>query len=90
MNMNIRRKFIMSCEIFNGYECVIDVNACNTNADIISIAVTNLRDLLSCNKLNQLTSKLEEIQDTYHIHNVDIGEILISDQSGCFYICSHK
>jgi hypothetical protein len=83
----MNRKFIASCEIFGGYEVIIDLNVCNSIDDIINIFYEHLRNYLMEGNLDILLTHLN--QHKFHIHDYPWSNMLHSPDETVFYICNH-
>ena len=79
------RKFIISGSLFSRYETIINFDLVESVEDIISEMVNEIKQQVK--NFPQLLDALE--RETYHIHDYDIGDILISKNDEVFYICSH-
>ena len=88
------RVFKFSCDIFDGYKIIIDLDECNTMQDIINIAIKKLDDLLKKNSLDSLLAKRRGIY--YHIHgNGTFANFLLNNNTqnsdGVHgFICGHE
>jgi hypothetical protein len=85
--MRILRTFILSCETFGGFSCTIDVNDYETIQDVINEVLARLMRVLAANNFIALVDKLEKTTNRYHVHDRDIGYVLIEDQE--YYVCNH-
>lgn len=85
--MRILRTFILSCETFGGFNCTINVTNCETIQDVIDEVLAQLMQVLTANNFIALVDELEKNTDKYHIHDRNIGGILVEDQE--YYICNH-
>jgi len=86
----IIRKFIISCNIFGGYEVSISINDCNNTQDIVNIVLSKLKTNLDNLKLKELSKKIDNTHHNYHIHDYNIEDILLSSNEKIFYICNHN
>tara|TARA_B110001454_G_scaffold217085_1_gene241630 strand:+ start:1507 stop:1767 length:261 start_codon:yes stop_codon:yes gene_type:complete len=81
------RKFIISDELFSGFEMDIDLDRNESIIDIINTIKNELLSLLDDKNLSVLSQKLKVID--FHIHDHGFGDILLSDTDTIFFICSH-
>jgi hypothetical protein len=82
------RKFIASSELFSDFTVEISLYNVESLDDIIKIFVTELRDCLTKNNLNNLVEKLDK--KSFHIHGKTIEMILVSSYTDSFFICDHE
>ena len=87
------RVFQFSCDIFDGYKIIIDLDECNSMQDIINIAIKKLDDLLKKNSLNRLLEKRRGIY--YHNHGNDtFANFLLNNTQNSDgvhgFICGHE
>ena len=80
--------FVASSELFSNYQKQISLYNVSTIDEIIKIFVSSLKDILQENNLISLSKKLDKTK--FHIHNITIEDILISDKESIFYICDHE
>ena len=85
--MNAFRKFIVSCDLFGGFTCRINVNTCESLDDIVRQVVSRLESVLERNNLLTLLSSLEDKKQGFHIHDKLFGQILLEDVE--YYVCNH-
>ena len=81
------RKFAISGGLFSGFETMINLDLVDSNDDIISYVVTQIHKGIEF--LPELCIKLTEEREKYHIHDVEFGNILISEPTAVFYVCNH-
>lgn len=81
------RKFILSCDIFSGYECELDMDYVENVDEIITHVLDKLTTNLRSLKLFTLQNKLTVLRSSYHIHDHNFGDILLNPAD--YYICSH-
>ena len=81
------RKFIISDELFSGFEMDIDLDCSESIIDIINTIKNELLSLLNNKNLCVLSQKLKDID--FHIHDHSFGDILLSEYDVIFFICSH-
>lgn len=82
-----KRKFIISDDLFSGFEIIVDLDEHESLIDIINTITNALLTILKEKKLNILSQKLELIN--FHIHNYNFADILLSEPDTIFYICNH-
>ena len=78
---------IMSCELFGGYETIIDLEKIHSFEDIVKIIKTRLILDLEVLKLVELKERLKSME--YHIHHVTLEQILKKEITK-IYVCSHR
>ena len=81
------RKFVVSCEIFSGYNSMIDITLIESIDDIITFFKKKLESVLKEHNLEALIEILKKTN--FHIHSHTIEDILISDINDIFFICNH-
>ena len=81
------RKFVVSCEIFSGYNNTIDITIIESIDDIITIFKDKLNSFLKEHNLEALIEILKKTN--FHIHSHTFEEILTSDINDIFFICNH-
>jgi hypothetical protein len=90
--MNLRT-FIISAELFWGYKCQVDLDKVENLDDICKYVIKQLtNDLLSKNLVvleEILNNKRGHPKLDFHVHDVEFGDILLSDPDKEFYVCSH-
>ena len=79
------RKFIISGSLFSQYETNINLDLVESINDIITFVINNIEEDIKLFPI--LITELKKIN--YHIHDYDIGHILLSNPDTIFYICSH-
>ena len=82
-----KRKFIISDDLFSGFEADIDLDLVDSLADIINIINNIFLTILKNNKLYNLIEIFETKK--FHIHDQIFTDILISEPGEIFYVCSH-
>ena len=85
--MQFYRTFIISCKYFGGFEINIDVNQYDSVEELILYAISQLKETLTKNKLNNLVEMLNKTTHQYHIHDYDFTDILLKNNT--YYICNH-
>ena len=81
------RKFVLSCDIFSGYECDLDMDCIEDIDQLITHVLDKLANDLRSLKLIDLQYKLNSIRSNYHLHDYEFGHILVNPDT--YYICSH-
>ena len=81
------RKFIISDELFSGFEMNVDLDCNASIIDVIKTIKKTLLSILDNNNLIILYQKLKDID--FHIHDYGFGDILLSESDTIFFICSH-
>ena len=81
------RKLTISCNTFGGFSVNIDIGLFNDKIAVINHVLDKLLYTLVNSGMEQLIEKLAQTRKLYHIHNYDIGDMLITDQE--YYICNH-
>lgn len=79
------RKFTVSDNLFSGFEVMIDLDLVENLSQIITMVYNELHKSLG--NMSILTETLKSRR--FHIHDLTFGQILISEPSAVFYICSH-
>ena len=79
------RTFIISDELFSGFESIIDLDEVDSIEEIISIVVNKLSILLKNAKLQILFNKVSKTN--FHIHDFSFTDILLNEN--IYYICNH-
>jgi hypothetical protein len=81
------RKFILSCETFNGYTVDVCIDNIKYNLEeVVDIVIVRLYGILSKYSLNMLIPILENKK--YHIHTHSWDDVLKLDSVTPIYICS--
>jgi len=81
------RKFIVSSELFGGYEVMININHCDSLDDIVNTFYDDLYNCLVQHKFEYLINKVKLCR--FHIHNFTFEDIILSEERTNFYICDH-
>ena len=82
------RKVTISCETFSGFNVNIDIALHNDTQSIINFVLSELKKTLEASNMCSLINTLLRLWNHYHIHDYDIGYMLIVDQE--YYICNHE
>ena len=83
------RKFIMSSDRWHGFETMVDINNCNTLADIIKEVKQHLLDTLTRSNFVDQLHELQQRDSKIHIHDVSLEEIKNSGSNRAFFVCDH-
>jgi hypothetical protein len=81
------REFRISCTTFGGFSLKVDLNTFNSVDEIIKHVLVILESHLSALNLEHLVEKLKVNKSNYHIHDYELGYILLNDK--IYYICNH-
>ena len=81
------RYFHVSHELFSGFNCVVDLDKVDSIQEIVNIVYNELLRTLKKHDFIALVEKLKDSK--FHIHDVEFGEILISEPETIYYICDH-
>ena len=81
------RIFSISGSIFFHYQTIINLNLVDSNKDIINIVIKRIRQ--DVKNYPGLLLELKKEEKKFHIHDIEFGNILMSDPEQVFYICSH-
>ena len=84
-NMNNNKKFIISSELFNGFNIDIDVNFHDSIETILDYTKKIILEILKKNNFENLIDILNKSK--LHIHNFTFEDILISKRNTIYYIC---
>lgn len=82
------RKLTISCETFGGFNVELDIALLNDKQTIINQVLDELKKTLEACEMSALVEKLAQSRQLYHIHDYDIGHMLLVDQE--YYICNHN
>ena len=82
------RKLTISCEMFGGFSSDVDIALLNDKQEIINIVLDELKKTLEMSGMNILVEKLSQMRKLYHIHDYDIGHMLLVEKE--YYICNHN
>ena len=80
----MNRKFRISEKTFGGYELNINLDYFDNKEDIIDYFIKKLRDkLIECkfNLLQEKLDKLMKIDNYFHIHDYQFGDLLLLDKN---------
>jgi len=83
----ISRTFCISDELFGGYRVTLDMTHIRNLGEIVNEIKYKLYFIFKQMNLDILCKKIDNIQ--FHIHDVTLDDIFISDSSAVFYVCSH-
>jgi hypothetical protein len=85
--MTNNRNFCVSGSIFGEFKTSINLDLTESNDDIIKIVINRIHNDIQ--NYPQLIKELDKKKETFHIHDINFGDILISDSEKIFYVCSH-
>jgi hypothetical protein len=78
------RSFTISDELFLGFEVMVDMDLVENLGDIVNIVYDKL-----INSLGNMTILTEKLKTrNFHIHDLTLEKILMSDHRAMFYVCS--
>ena len=78
----------ISCEFFGGFKTQIDLNYMDNKKDICDQVKRTLITTLHINSFPALVDKAEKI--TFHIHDLEFGQILMMQENETLWICNHS
>jgi len=81
------RWFYLSCDTFGGFKCRVDLDEMDCLDDIVQYVVKDLIRILTSGNFECLLNKVNNMH--FHIHDVDFGEIIMSEPHHDFYVCTH-
>lgn len=81
------RTFQVSDELFQGFTITIDLDYYDSNEEICCQMKQSLVGFFETHNLETLTASASELQ--LHIHDVDFGQILLSEPDVKFWVCGH-
>jgi len=84
----IERTIHISCDMFGGFKATLDVGLFSCKQQLILWVINLLEVRLHDLGLEILERKLQERKHLYHIHDYDMGEILLVNRP--YYICNHN
>ena len=85
--MTNTRSFHLSHELFSGFNCIVDLDKVDSIQEIVDIVYNELVKTLEKYHFTALIEKLKSSK--FHIHDVEFGDILISEPDTIYYICDH-
>lgn len=80
----VKRTFIFSCDVFSGYEVILNVTATDNLPSLANQCVNYLKNFLKQHKLDRLQEILS--QKKYHIHDTPLEDIFLHDIP--IYVCN--
>jgi len=83
------RTFQFSHDLFWGFQRMVDLDETESVQDCIDIMYIKLHQFLKGENFELLIKKLEEGRSHLHIHDLQFGDLLISDVNEIIYICDH-
>lgn len=84
------RTFQFSHDLFWGFKRQVDLDEANSLQDCIDIMYIKLYEFLKNEHFVTLIEKLEAGREQLHIHDMEFGNILLSDNDTIIYVCDHK
>jgi len=81
------RWFHLSCDTFGGFKCIVDLDEMDCLEDIVKYVINSLNNMLILGNFEHLINKAKNMN--FHIHDVDFGEIIMSEPNTIFYVCNH-
>ena len=81
------RKFVCSDELFSGFSTFIDLRQVETREDICDKFKKSLENVLKEHNFENLLVNLKK--KTFHMHDIKMETILVSDTDDLFYVCCH-
>jgi hypothetical protein len=87
--MSSIRKFQISEKYLWGYNTKIDLDEVESIEQIIKLVLDRCKEFLKNNNMVGLIDHLELIRSSFHIHDYEFGNILMSNPDEIFYICCH-
>jgi len=85
--MTNNRQFCVSGSKFSQFSTIINLDLVDSIEDIINIVTNRIREDMK--KYPQLLVELQKDIKKFHIHDVEFGTILVSNQDCIFYVCAH-
>jgi len=85
--MTNNRDFIISGSVFGEFKTSINLDLTESNEEIVKVVINRIRNDIQ--KYPQLIKELDKEEEKFHIHDVNFGDILISDVDTVFYVCNH-
>lgn len=82
------RKLTISCNTFGGFSVDLDIAVLNDKQSIIDQVLDELKKTLVLSGMTNLIEKLSQTRTLYHIHDYDIGDMLMVEKE--YYICNHN
>jgi hypothetical protein len=81
---SVERTFIFSCDVFSGYEVILNVTAADSFPSLAKECVNHLKTFLKKHKLDRLQETLS--QKKYHIHDTEFEDIFLRNIP--IYVCN--
>ena len=85
--MTNNRDFIVSGSVFGEFKTSINLDLTDSNEEIVKLVINRIRNDIQ--NYPQLIKELDKEEEKFHIHDVNFGDILISDVDTVFYVCNH-
>ena len=83
------RKFIISSDVFGGFETMVNINSVNSLEEIINQVKYHLLSVLNMYIFERLIENYTERIEEFHIHNYTIEDIKNSSSIQIFWVCDH-
>ena len=81
------RKCKISCPTFQGFEVDLNINYVESIHDICKQVKSTLITHLETYNFEILLTKAKQIE--FHIHDYEIGDILLMENNSTIWICNH-
>tara|TARA_B100000886_G_C20156178_1_gene380126 strand:- start:298 stop:552 length:255 start_codon:yes stop_codon:yes gene_type:complete len=81
------RKCKISCPTFQGFEVDLNINYVESIRDICKQVKSTLITHLETYNFEILLTKAKQIE--FHIHDYEIGDILLMENNSTIWICNH-
>ena len=87
IDMDHKRLFIASSELFSGFRVSIDIRYIDTLDNIVKIFLDEMKLVLKQNNFEVLLEKI--VDKEFHIHSHTLEDILTSNPDEIFFVCNH-
>ena len=85
--MPLPRRCCISYNEFWGFEIIIDLDYYDSLEEIVAYVKYHLVNSLTKLKLEGMIKKANEKK--FHIHDIEMGTLLMSDENSTIWICGH-
>ena len=85
--MPLPRRCCISDNEFRGFEIIIDLDYYDSLEEIVGYVKYHLINSLTKLKLESLVKKANEKK--FHIHDIEMGNLLMSNEKSTIWICGH-
>ena len=85
--MPLPRRCCISDNEFWGFEIIIDLDYYDSLEEIVAYVKYHLVNSLTKLKLEGMIKKANEKK--FHIHDIEMGTLLMSDENSTIWICGH-